>query len=95
MPDDARQSGSKVTDPDSASGTTAPLDFIRTRIAEDVANNKNGGRVAKILKANGVPVKYHIFGDIDHYGIYRKRFVDATKMEIKWFDKYLKETKEK
>lgn len=46
MPDDARQSGSEIADSDSASGTTTPLDFIRTRIAEDVFNNKNSGRVA-------------------------------------------------
>ena len=46
MPDEAKHSGSEVAAPEAASGKTAPLDFIRTRIAEDVASNKNGSRVA-------------------------------------------------
>ena len=55
---------------------------------------KNGGKVAGILKANGVPVTYHIYEDINHYGIYGKRLVDAAKMEIKFFDEHLKPKKE-
>ena len=44
MPDEAKHCDSK--NPEAESGKTAPLDFIRTRIAEDVASNRNGGRVA-------------------------------------------------
>lgn len=51
---------------------------------------KNGGKVAGILKANGVPVKYHVYDDINHYGIYGKRLDDAAKMEIEFFDQHLK-----
>ena len=44
MPDKAKHSDSE--NPEAASGKTAPLDFIRTRIAKEVASNRNGGRVA-------------------------------------------------
>ena len=44
MPDEAKHSDSQ--NPEAAAGKPAPLDFIRTRIAEDVASNRNGGRVA-------------------------------------------------
>ena len=40
---------------------------------------KNGGRVAEILKAKGTPVKYHVFPDMDHYGVYGDKFQEALK----------------
>jgi dipeptidyl aminopeptidase/acylaminoacyl peptidase len=51
---------------------------------------KNGGRVAEILKTNGTPVKYQVIPGIGHYGVYGEKFPDALKMELDWFDKYLK-----
>ena len=43
------------------------------------------------LKARNVPVEYHLMKGIDHYGIYRPPALDeAMKLEIAFFDKYLK-----
>lgn len=51
---------------------------------------QNGGRVAEILKANGTPVSYHVIPGIGHYGVYGEKLNEALKMELDWFDKYLK-----
>ncbi len=51
---------------------------------------KNGGRVAEILRAKGTPVKYHVIADMNHYGVYGDKLEEALKMELSWFDQYLK-----
>ena len=51
---------------------------------------KNGGRVAAILKRNDTSVKYHVMKDIDHYGIYGKKFGEALEMELEFFHQHLK-----
>ncbi|HIG27638.1 MAG TPA: hypothetical protein EYQ50_07485 [Verrucomicrobiales bacterium] len=71
-----------------------PMLIIDAGSEELMDITKNGGLVAKILKKNGVDVTYHIYPDIAHYGIYRERLVDATKMEIEFFDKHLKTKKD-
>jgi dipeptidyl aminopeptidase/acylaminoacyl peptidase len=53
---------------------------------------QNGGRVAGILKANGTPMSYHVIPGIGHYGVYTDKFNEALKLELDWFDKYLKPT---
>ena len=67
-----------------------PLLIIDAGKEELMDITKNGGRVAEILKSNGTPVKYHVMEDIDHYGIYNKKLQAALKMEIDWFNEYLK-----
>jgi dienelactone hydrolase len=55
---------------------------------------RNSGRVHEILKQNGIPTAYHVFKGIGHYDIYKgKSLDDAMKLEITWFDKYLKDEK--
>ena len=52
---------------------------------------ENGGRVHQVLKKNGVPTAYHVLKGIRHFDIYGgKSLQDAMKLEIPWFDKYLK-----
>jgi len=52
---------------------------------------ENSGRVHEILKKNGIPTEYHVFKGIGHYDIYKGQPLDnAMKLEISWFDKYLK-----
>jgi dipeptidyl aminopeptidase/acylaminoacyl peptidase len=51
---------------------------------------QNGGRLAEILKANGTPMSYHVIPGIGHYGVYGEKFDQALKMELDWFDEYLK-----
>ena len=49
------------------------------------------GRVHEILKANGVPTEYHVLKGIAHYDVYKGQPLDdVMKLEISWFDKYLK-----
>ena len=74
---------------------TAPMLIIDAGKEELMDINKNGKRVADILKARGATVKYHVFKDMPHYGVYREKFADAIKMELAWFDQHLKAGKAK
>ncbi len=52
---------------------------------------ENSGRVHEILKANDVPTEYHILKGKKHYDVYSGECLDdVMKLEIPWFDKYLK-----
>jgi dipeptidyl aminopeptidase/acylaminoacyl peptidase len=52
---------------------------------------ENSGRVHEILKKNGVPTEYHVLKGIGHYEVYTGQpLEDVMKLEISWFDKYLK-----
>jgi len=52
---------------------------------------ENSGRVHEILKKNGVPTEYHVLEGKKHYDVYSGQCLDdVMKLEIPWFDKYLK-----
>jgi dipeptidyl aminopeptidase/acylaminoacyl peptidase len=52
---------------------------------------ENSGRVHEILKKNGVPTEYHVLKGKKHYDVYGGQTLDdVMKLEIAWFDKYLK-----
>jgi len=52
---------------------------------------ENSGRVHEILKKNGVPTEYHVLEGKKHYDVYSGPLLDEVmKLEIAWFDKYLK-----
>jgi len=52
---------------------------------------ENSGRVHEILKKNGVPTEYHVLKGKKHYDVYTGQPLDdVMKLEISWFDKYLK-----
>jgi len=52
---------------------------------------ENSGRVHEILKKNGIPTEYHVLKGIAHYDVYSGQPLgDVMKLEIAWFDKYLK-----
>jgi dipeptidyl aminopeptidase/acylaminoacyl peptidase len=52
---------------------------------------ENSGRVHEILKTNGVPTEYHVLDGKAHYDVYSGPTLDEVmKLEIAWFDKYLK-----
>jgi hypothetical protein len=67
-----------------------PMLIIDAGKEELMDTTKNGGRVAEILKKNGTSVKYHVMKDIDHYGIYGKKFQEALDMELEFFGQHLK-----
>ncbi len=53
--------------------------------------SENSGRVHEILKSNGVPTEYHVLKGKKHYDVYSGQCLDdVMKLEIPWFDKYLK-----
>ncbi|MFV1964882.1 MAG: alpha/beta hydrolase [Pirellulaceae bacterium] len=52
---------------------------------------ENAGRVHEILKQNGIPTDYHVLKGKVHYDVYSGECLDdVMKLEIPWFDKYLK-----
>ncbi|MHC4425677.1 MAG: alpha/beta hydrolase [Planctomycetota bacterium] len=52
---------------------------------------ENSGRVHEILKKKGVPTEYHVLKGKKHYDVYSGQPLDdVMKLEIAWFDKYLK-----
>jgi dienelactone hydrolase len=51
----------------------------------------NSGRVHEILKKNDIPTEYHVLEGKKHYDVYSGQCLDdVMKLEISWFDKYLK-----
>ena len=52
---------------------------------------ENSARVHEILRKNGVPTEYHVLKGKAHYDVYSGQTLDEVmKLEIAWFDKYLK-----
>ena len=73
-----------------AKDVKVPLLILDAGQEELMDIRENGGRVAEILKANGTPVKYYVFDDIGHYGVYSTRLAAAVEMELDWFGQHLK-----
>lgn len=52
---------------------------------------ENSGRVHEILKKKSVLTEYHVLKGNKHYDVYSGQPLDdVMKLEISWFDKYLK-----
>jgi acetyl esterase/lipase len=66
-----------------------PMIFVDAEKEELSDPKENGEKFASILKANGVPVEYHVIKGITHYGIYREGFEEATRLELAFFRKHL------
>jgi len=75
---------------DVAQHMKTPIFIIDAGKEELMDITKNGGRVAKILEDNNAPVKYLVIDEMSHYGVYGKQQTDVLKMELDWFDQYLK-----
>jgi dipeptidyl aminopeptidase/acylaminoacyl peptidase len=74
---------------EAAAKITVPSLFV---VAEndELTGNDVVERVQKGLADRGVPSAYHVIKGITHYGVYAEAFEEATRVEIEWFDKYLK-----
>ena len=68
-----------------------PMVIIDAENDELINIHQSGERVAEILKKHSVPVAYHVLKGMTHYGIYRAGFEEATRLELEWFTKHLKE----
>ena len=66
-----------------------PLLIIEAGKDELIKAAENGKRVADILQAHGTPVEYHVIEGMTHYGVYKEKFAEATKMELDWFNRHL------
>jgi hypothetical protein len=56
---------------------------------EELFNRRNmGGRAYELLKGR-VPVEYHILEGATHYDVYGSSRVEATRLEIDWYNQHL------
>jgi dipeptidyl aminopeptidase/acylaminoacyl peptidase len=67
-----------------------PLLVIDAENEELMDRRENGLAVYEIVKANGVPARYHLAEGITHFQIYREKFEEAIAAAIEWFDEHLK-----
>ena len=58
---------------------------------EFFATADNGHAAAEIIRANGVPVDYHVIPGIDHYGIYFDGYEFGSTHALAWWQRYLLE----
>lgn len=79
---------------DAAKKMSVPILFVVAE-NEELSNNDNVLKVHEEIKARGVPTEYVVIKGITHYGIYREGAEEATKIELAWFDKYLKRKDDK
>jgi len=70
--------------------------IARARSADMIANDyfshtlPDGRKVFDILQKNKVPSEYHVLPGIAHYGVYREKFAEATRLAAGWFQTQLK-----
>ena len=74
---------------EAAEKITVPVLFVAAE-KEELVSNANVQRVHESLVRRGVPSVYHVVAGITHYGIYREGFDEATRLELAWFNQYLK-----
>ncbi|HSH92977.1 MAG TPA: prolyl oligopeptidase family serine peptidase [Roseimicrobium sp.] len=58
---------------------------------EELSSNATVEKVHQSLQQRGVPSSYQVIKGITHYGVYREGFGEATKLELEWFDRHLKQ----
>ncbi len=57
----------------------------------NAVDKQKSDRVHEILKEHGVPTEYHVLEGKMHYDVYGGQLLDdVMKLEISWFNKYLK-----
>jgi alpha-beta hydrolase superfamily lysophospholipase len=57
---------------------------------EELSDNKVAARVQRGLQQRGIPAELHVIPGVSHYGVYAEGFDEATRVELAWFDRYLK-----
>jgi dipeptidyl aminopeptidase/acylaminoacyl peptidase len=73
-----------------ADRVNVPLLVIDAENEELMDRRENGLAVYEIVKARGVPSKYHVAMGITHFQIYREKFDEAVRVATEWFDEHLK-----
>jgi dienelactone hydrolase len=67
---------------------TIPVLLIDAENEELFDRRKMGGRAYEMLQGR-VPVKYHILKGATHYDVYGSHRVEATQLEIDWYNEHL------
>ena len=70
---------------EAASKITAPTMIIVAEKEDLMSNAENGLRAFQALQKNFVKSEYHELKDIGHYGVYKEKFEEATKLASDWF----------
>lgn len=68
---------------------TAPTMIIVAEKEDLMSNEENGKRAFEALQKNKVPGEYHVLEGIGHYGVYKEKFDEATKLAADWFHRHL------
>ena len=74
---------------EAAEKITRPVLFVVAE-KDELVSNAAVQRVQQSLVRRGVPSDFHVVAGITHYGVYREGFEEATKVEVAWFNQYLK-----
>ena len=70
-----------------------PVQILQVEKEHYFKVDEHGDWAHKKLEARNVPVEYHLMKGIGHYDIYRPPALDeAMKLEVAFFEKYLKGT---
>lgn len=69
---------------EAAAKIKVPMLLVDAEKDELVDIRQHGGKVAGILKANGVPVEHRVIPGITHYGVYKEKFAEVTAIEVEW-----------
>lgn len=74
---------------EAAGKITAPTMIIVAEKEELMSNEENGRRAFQLLQKNLVKSEYHVLEGIGHYGVYKEKFEEATKLAADWFHLHL------
>lgn len=76
---------------EAASKITVPTMIIVAEKEDLMSNDENGRRAFQALQKNFVKSEYHVMEGIGHYGVYKAKFEEATKLAADWFHLHLDE----
>jgi uncharacterized protein len=74
---------------EAAAKITVPTMIIVAEKEDLMSNAENGLRAFQALQKNFVKTEYHELKDIGHYGVYKQKFEEATKLASDWFHLHL------
>ncbi|WP_395750721.1 alpha/beta hydrolase [Prosthecobacter sp.] len=74
---------------EAAAKITAPTMIIVAEKEDLMSNEENGGRAFQALQKNFVKSEYHVLEGIGHYGVYKAKFEEATRLASDWFHLHL------
>jgi len=74
---------------EAAAKITVPTMILVAEKEDLMSNAENGLRAFQALQKNFVKSEYHVLEGIGHYGVYKEKFEEATKLASDWFHLHL------